>query len=111
MKTYSCSQFALTGGPPEVIYVSVGQMRIVVAVLMAYAVLVILVSPAVPSPATTLPSRHSVHPPQFVVPVAVLLFTAAVDPARAWQWMTAAPPIQRASSGSELVDLTGARLC
>ncbi len=101
----------MTGGPAKVIYLSVGSTRSFVAVFMAYAVLVILVSPAVPSPATTLPFKHSVQPPQFVVPVAVLLFTAAVDPARALQWMVSALPAHRASSGAELVDLTGARLC
>ena len=86
-------------------------MRILTAILMAYVVMVILVSPAVPSPATTLPSKHTLQPPQFVVPVTALLFTVAANHARAFQWMVGPPPVHLALSGSEVIDLTTARLC
>ena len=86
-------------------------MRIITAILMAYVVLVILVSPVVPSPATTVTSKHTVRPPQFVAPVTVLLFTAAANHARTFQGMVGPQPAHLALSGSEVIDLTTARLC
>ena len=101
----------LTGGAGEDIYVLVGRMRIITAVVMAYVVMVILVSPAVPSPATMLRSKHTLQPPQFVAPVAALLFTAAANHAQAFQWMVGSQPTHPVISGAEVVDLTSARLC
>ncbi len=80
------------------------------ALIMAYAVMVILVSPAVPSPMTTVPSKHTVHPPQFVAPVTALLFTSALDAVRALH-LLGAEPVRVAARGSNLLDLTNARLC
>ncbi|HET7184651.1 MAG TPA: hypothetical protein VFI82_08185 [Terriglobales bacterium] len=87
----------------------VGRLKWVTAIVMAYAVMLILVSPAVPSPLTTLRSKHTIQPPQFVTPVAALLFTAVIDLAhRSW---LIAEPAGLAGSGSDIVDLTTARLC
>ena len=86
-------------------------MRIFTAILMAYVVLVILVSPVVPSPATTVPSKHTLQPPQLVVPVTALLFSVPANHARAFQRMVGPQPAHLALSGSEVIDLTTARLC
>ena len=87
----------------------VGRMQGITAIVMAYAVLLILVSPVVPSPLTTVRSKQTVQPPQFVAPVAALLFTAAVDTKRTFGLME--KPERLLTSGSDVVDLTTARLC
>jgi hypothetical protein len=87
----------------------VGRMQAVVAVVMAYAVLLILVSPIVPSPLTTVRSKQTVHPPQTVAPSA-LLFTAVVDSVSVFLWLSN-EPATRLTNGSSIVDLTTARLC
>jgi hypothetical protein len=86
-------------------------MRTLTAILMAYVVMVILVSPTVPSPATTVPSKHTLQPPQFLAPVTALLFAAASYRACAFPWMVGPQPAHPALSGSEIIDLTAARLC
>ena len=48
---------------------AVGRMQAITAIVLAYAVLLLLVSPAVPSPITTLRSKQMVHPPQGIAPV------------------------------------------
>jgi hypothetical protein len=88
---------------------SVGRWQGIIAIVMAYAVMLILVSPVVPSPLTTLRSKQSIQPPHFVVPVTALLLTAAVDAARTFWLME--KPAHSLTSGSDVVDLTTARLC
>ncbi|MGB9103782.1 MAG: hypothetical protein WCC59_03400 [Terriglobales bacterium] len=88
---------------------SVGRMQWITAIVMAYAVLLILVSPVVPSPLTTLRSKQTVQPPHFVAPVSALLFTAVVNATRTFGLME--QPERLLTSGSDIVDLTTARLC
>ncbi len=89
---------------------SVGRMQTVTAIVMAYAILVILVSPAVPSPLTTTRSKQTVHPPQMIAPAGALLFTAAADIPQGVLW-SALEATPLALSGSDRVDFTQARLC
>jgi hypothetical protein len=69
---------------------AVGHMRGITAIVMAYAVMLILVSPLVPSPLTTVRSKQMVQPPHLVAPVAALLFTAVADCARTF-WLMEEP--------------------
>ncbi len=85
-------------------------MQVVTAIVMAYAIALILISPAVPSPLTTLRSKQTVQPPQVVAPVPALLFTSAAEAVSTSLWMTS-EPVHLTLSGSERVDLTQARLC
>ncbi len=87
-----------------------GRLQWITAIVMAYAVMVILVSPAVPSPATTLRSKQTIQPPHFVAPVTALLFTSANDLVGAAAWVIAEHG-EIASQGPEIIDLTTARLC
>ena len=88
-----------------------GRTLAVVAVVMAYAVLLILVSPVVPSPLTTVPSKHTVHPPQVTVAlVALLVSIVGVEVSFSHQ-AALAPPARLGCSGADVVDLTTARLC
>jgi hypothetical protein len=87
----------------------VGRMRGITAIVMAYAVMLILVSPIVPSPLTTLRSKQTVLPPHFAAPVSALLFTVVVDCARTFWLMN--EPERPSTRGSDIVDLTTARLC
>lgn len=87
----------------------VGRMRGITAIVMAYAVMLILVSPVVPSPLTTLRSKQTVQPPHFVAPVSALLFTVVVDCTRTFWLMN--EPERLSTRGSDIVDLTTARLC
>jgi len=88
----------------------VGRLQGITAIVMAFAVMMILVSPAVPSPATTLRTKQTIQPPQFMAPVSALLFTAAVD-------LAGIPSLLDAEHngivniGPEIIDLTTARLC
>jgi hypothetical protein len=86
-----------------------GRMQGITAIVMAYAVLLILVSPVVPSPLTTLRSKQTVQPPHFVAPVSALLFTAAIEFTRTF-WLMEEPE-RLPTRGSDIVDLTTARLC
>lgn len=87
----------------------VGRMRGITAIVMAYAVMLILVSPVVPSPLTTLRSKQTVQPPHSVAPVSALLFTVVVDCTRTFWLMN--EPERLSTRGSDIVDLTTARLC
>jgi hypothetical protein len=87
----------------------VGRLQGITAIVMAYAIMLILVSPLVPSPLTTLCSKQTVQPPHFVAPVSVLLFTAVVDALRR-SWLMEEPE-RLLTRGSDVVDLTTARLC
>ena len=84
-------------------------MQGITAIVMAYAVLLILVSPVVPSPLTTVRSKQTIQPPHFVAPVSALLFTAVVDATRTFWLME--KPAHLLTSGSDIVNLTTARLC
>lgn len=84
-------------------------MQGITAIVMAYAIMLILVSPLVPSPLTTLRSKQMVQPPHFVAPVSTLLFTAVVDCTRTF-WLLE-EPVHLLTRGSDVVDLTTARLC
>jgi protein-S-isoprenylcysteine O-methyltransferase Ste14 len=87
-----------------------GRLQWITAIVMAYAVMLILVSPAVPSPATTLRTKQTVQPPHFIAPVTALLFTSAVDLIRAAAWVTTGR-VQVLANGPEIIDLTTVRLC
>jgi hypothetical protein len=88
---------------------SVGRMKGITAIVMAYAVMLILVSPLVPSPVTTLRSKQTIQPPHFVAPVSALLFTAVLGCTRTIRRME--EPERLLTRGSDIVDLTTARLC
>jgi hypothetical protein len=88
-----------------------GRSQAVVAVLMAYTVMLILVSPAVPSPLSTVPTKHTVQPPQVSVPLAALLLTTGFLSLNSLYAVVLAPPAHLGASGSDLVDLNAARLC
>jgi len=85
----------------------VGRLYWLTAIVLAYAILLILVSPVVPSPMTTVRSKQVVLPPQGVAPVTVLLFTSVVI---LCFWLTEGPA-HLLTSGSDVVNLTTARLC
>jgi hypothetical protein len=87
-----------------------GRSQAVVAGLIACAVMLILVSPSVPSPASTAPTKHKVQSPQVIIPLATLLFTPAVI-LNPQSEVVLAPPVHLGVSGSDVVDLKTARLC
>lgn len=84
-----------------------GRLYALTAIVLAYAILLILVSPAMPSPMTTVRSKQLVLPPQGAAPVTVLLFTSVVMHCL---WLMEEPE-HLLTSGSDVVDLTTARLC
>ena len=88
-----------------------GRSQAVVAVLIACAVTLILVSPAVPSPMSTVPNKHTVRPPQVIIPLATLLLTTNFVNLNPLYEVVLAPPVHLGASGSDLVDLNTARLC
>ncbi|MFI5087980.1 MAG: hypothetical protein ACHP7I_06265, partial [Terriglobales bacterium] len=81
-----------------------GRMQWITAIVMAYAVMLILVSPVVPSPLTTLRSKQTIQPPHFVAPVSALLFTSVIDATRGIRLME--EPERLLTRGSDIVDLT-----
>ena len=84
-----------------------GRLYWLTAIVLAYAILLILVSPVVPSPMTTVRTKQVVLPPQGAAPVTVLLFTSVVI---LCFWLTEGPA-RLLTSGSDVVNLTTARLC
>jgi hypothetical protein len=88
-----------------------GQAQAVTAIVLAYAVMAILVSPAVPSPLTTIPSKHTAQPPQFLVTLTALPMAAALEYSNPLYDMVLLPPARLGASGSDVVDLNAARLC
>jgi hypothetical protein len=86
----------------------VGRIQAITAIVMAYAIMLILVSPVVPSLLTTTRSKHALQPPHFVVPVSALLFPAAISTAHTFLQFTEQALL---ASGSDIVELTSARLC
>jgi hypothetical protein len=83
----------------------------VVVVLIVYAVVLILISPAVASPMSTVRSKHTVQPPQLIIPLATLLLTTAFVILNPLCEAVLAPPAHQSASGSDLVALNTARLC
>ena len=88
-----------------------GRSQGVVAFVMAYAVMVILVSPAVPSPVTIVPVKHTVQSPYVVAHVAALHSTAAAYDPGVWHEVALMRPPHPTASGCDIVDVTTARLC
>jgi len=87
-----------------------GRLQWITAIVMGYAIMLILVSPAVPSPLTTFRTKQTVQPPHFAAPVTALLFTSANDLIRVSLWLTVEHD-RIVSNGPEIIDLTTARLC
>ena len=87
-----------------------GRLQWITAIVMGYAIMLILVSPAVPSPLTTVRTKQTVQPPHFAAPVTALLFTSANDLIRVSLWLTVEHD-RIVSNGPEIIDLTTARLC
>jgi hypothetical protein len=88
-----------------------GRAQFTVAYALACVVMVILVSPAVPSPPTTEPSGHRVQRPDVSVDITAIPFiTVVFDPgvAREMVLMRSGNP---SASGCDIVGLTTARLC
>lgn len=83
-----------------------GRIHRVLSLLLAVAVLVILVSPAVPSPFTTLRGKHAVNPP-----VVIAAVTAVVNVPRSGEASLLIRDALLATTTPDLVDLTSARLC
>ncbi len=88
---------------------AVGRVQAITAIVLAYAVLLLLVSPVVPSPVTTLRSKQMVHPPQGIAPATVLLFASAGDITRSF--LLKQETARLLTVGSDVVDLTTVRLC
>jgi len=83
----------------------------VIAIGVACVLMVILISPTVPSPPTTTPTKHTLNPPNVVVHVAGILWAAAGhDPEYLYELVPARPSHPTASD-SDPVDVTTARLC
>jgi hypothetical protein len=88
-----------------------GRTQGVIAIGVACVLMVILISPTVPSPPTTTPTKHTLDPPNVVAHVAgILQATAACDPGLMHELVPARPSHPTASD-SDLVDVTTARLC
>ena len=88
-----------------------GHTQAVIAVVMAYAVMLILVSPAVPSPLTTVPTKLTLRPLQVIGMMTALPVTAAVEISNPLQDIVLSPPVRLGVSGAEVVDLNATRLC
>lgn len=88
-----------------------GRSQAVVAILVACAVMVILISPEVASPAGTLTSKHSLQPPQVAAPLGAALLLATIYHPVLVQEMVLPRPSHPIASDVDLVDLTTARLC
>jgi hypothetical protein len=84
------------------------QLGIVFAV--AFAIIAALVSPLVPSALTTVRSRHVLHPPNAAHLAAIVSTTAAYDPGLLRE-IALQRPAHPIACGSEIVDVTTARLC
>ena len=84
----------------------------VVAVLIAYMVMLILVSPAVPTPLSTTPGSYSVRPPETIAPLAsVLMIPPIVNLNNHLREIVLARVVFLGIDGSELIDVITARLC
>jgi hypothetical protein len=88
-----------------------GRTQALFAIVIAYAVMVILISPAVPSPQSTDPSKQTVVSPQVVIWFTALLFSTAGAYVSLLRGKVLASTLHLAGSGSELVERTTARRC
>ncbi len=88
-----------------------GCVQLAVASAIACVVMVILVSPAVPSPPTTLPSSLTVQRPDVSVHIAAIpSITGVFDPGVVRE-MVLVRSGHPTASGCDIVDVTAARLC
>jgi hypothetical protein len=81
-----------------------------IAFVVAFAIVAALVSPLVPSPLTNVRSRHVLHPPNAAHIAAMVSTTAAYDPGLLRE-IALQRPAHPIASGSDIVDVTTARLC
>jgi len=81
-----------------------------IAFAVAFAIVAALVSPLVPSPQTTVRSRHVVYPPNAAHLAAIVSTTAAYDPGLLRE-IALQRPAHPIACGSDIVDVTTARLC
>ncbi|HEX9119692.1 MAG TPA: hypothetical protein VF840_04065 [Terriglobales bacterium] len=88
-----------------------GRTQAAVAILIAYAVMVILISPAVPSPQSTVPSKQTVDSPQSVIWFTALLFATAGTYVAWLRGEVLASLLHLPFSGSEFDELTTALRC
>ena len=88
-----------------------GRTQAVFAIVLAYAVMLILISPAVPSPQSTVPAKQTVVCPQVVICLAALLIATAGAYTNLSRGEVLASTLHLAFSGSELVERTTARRC
>jgi hypothetical protein len=88
-----------------------GRTQAAVAIFIAYAVMVILISPAVPSPQSTLPSKRTVDSPQSVIWFTAFLLASAGTYAALSRGEVLASLLHLPFSGSEFVELTTALRC
>lgn len=87
-----------------------GRTQGVIAIGVACVLMVILISPTVPSPPTTTLTKHTLNPPN-VVHVAGILWAAAAHDPEYLHELVPARPSHPTASDSDLVDVTTARLC
>ena len=88
-----------------------GRTQGVIAIGVACVLMAILISPTVPSPPTTTPTKHTLSPPNVVVhEVGILWAAAAPGPEYLLEFVPARPSHPTASE-SDLVDVTTVRLC
>jgi hypothetical protein len=81
-----------------------------IAFAVAFAIVAALVSPLVPSPLTNVRSRHVLHPPNAAHIAATVSTTAAYDPGLLRE-IALQRPAHPIACGSDIVDVTTARLC
>jgi hypothetical protein len=87
-----------------------GRTPALIAVLMATAVTMILISPAVPSPPTPDPTKHTLQPPRGVLHSAAIALISAANESWIMQGFTAERPARTTINGSVL-DVTTALRC
>ena len=88
-----------------------GRSQAILAIAIAYAVMLILISPAVPSLQSTTPLRQTEVPQHIVFCFAVLLIATAAAHAALSRGQALTAALQQALSGSEFVERTTVRRC
>jgi len=83
----------------------------VFAIVIAYAVMAILISPAVPSPQSTVPTKQTVDSPQAVIWFTTFLLATAGTYAALSRGEVLASLLHLPFSGSEFDELTTALRC
>lgn len=86
------------------------QVQTGIAFVIAFAIFAALVSPLVPSPNTTVRGRHVLHPPNAAHLIAIVSTMAAYLPGQLRE-IALQRPAHPIAGGSDLVDVTSARLC